>query len=134
MDSSRPGLPVNHQLTELLKLTSIELVMPSDHLIFCCSCLLPPSTFLSIRVFSNKTVFQLRWPKNWRFGFYISSSNELLGLISIRMDWLDLLAVQGNIKSLLQHHSSKALILWHSAFFIIQLSYPYSSVLMLSYV
>ena len=83
----------------LLKLTSIELVMPSDHLIFCFSRLLPSSTFLSIRVFSNKTVLQIRWPKNWRFGFYISSSHELLGLISIRMDWLDLLAVQGNIKS-----------------------------------
>ena len=108
-----------------LKLMSIELVMPSNHLILCHPLLLPPSIFPSIRVFSNESVLHIRWPKYWSFSFSISPSNEHSGLISFKMDWLDLLAVQGTLKSLLQHHSSKASILWHSAFFIIQLSHPY---------
>ena len=99
--------------------------MPSNHLILCHPLLLLPSIFPSIRVFSNESVFPIRWPKYWSFSFNISPSNEHPGLISSRMDWLDLLAVQGTLKSLLQHHSSKASILWHSAFFIVQLSHPY---------
>ena len=109
----------------LLKLTSIESVMPSNHLIFCHPLLLPPSVFPSIRVFSNESVLHIRWPKYWSFSFNISPSNEHPGLISFRMDWLDLLVVQGTLKSLLQHHSSKASILWCSVFFIVQLSHPY---------
>ena len=109
----------------LLKLMSIELVMPSNHLILCHPLLLLPSVFPSIRVFSKESVLHIRWPKYWSFTFSISPSNEYPGLISFRMDWLDLLAVQGTLKSLLQHHSSKASILWCSAFFIIQLSHPY---------
>ena len=109
----------------LLKLMSIELVMPYNHLILCCPLLLPPSIFPSIRVFSSESVLRIMWPKNWSFNFNISPSNEYSGLISFRMDWLYLLAVQGTIKSLLQHHISKASILWHSAFFIVQLSHPY---------
>ena len=109
----------------LLKLTSIELVMPSNHLILCHPFLLPPSIFPSIKVFSNELVLWIRWPKYWSFCFSISPSNEYSGLISFRMDWFDLLAIQGILKSLLQHHSSKASILWHSAFFIVQLSHPY---------
>ena len=109
----------------LLKLMSIESVMPSNHLIFCCPLLLLPSIFSSIRVFSNESVLHIRWPKDWVFSFSISPSNEYPGLISFRMGWLDLLAVQGTLRSLLQHHNSKALILWCSAFFIIQLSHPY---------
>ena len=109
----------------LLKLLSIEPVMPSNHLIFCHPLLLPPSIFPSIRVFSHESVFPIRWPKYWSFSFSISPYNEYSGLISFRMDWLDLLAVQGTLKSLLQHHSSKALILQCSAFFIVQLSHPY---------
>ena len=104
---------------------SIESVMPSNHLILCHPLLLLPSIFPSIRVFSNESVFHIRWPKFWSFSFSISPSNEYSGLISLRMDWLDLLAVQGTLKSLLQHHSSKASILRHSAFFIVQLSHPY---------
>ena len=120
---------------------SIESVMPSNHLILCCPLFLPPSIFSSIRVFSNEAVFRIRWPKYWSFSFSISSSNEYSGLISFRMDWLDLLAVQGTLSSLLhknllvetltrvscafEHHSSKASVLWHSAFFIVQLSHPY---------
>ena len=104
---------------------SIESVMPSNHLILCCPLLLMPSIFPSIRVFSIKSALHIRWPKDWSFSFNISPSNEHPGLISSRMDWLDLLAVQGTLKSLLQHHSSKAPILWCSAFFIVQLSYPY---------
>ena len=104
---------------------SIELVMPSNHLIFCRPLLLPPSIFPSIRVFSNESAFHIRWPKDWSFSFSISPSNEHPGLISFRMDWLDLFAVQGTLKSLLQHHSSKASILQCSAFFIVQLSHPY---------
>ena len=109
----------------LLKLMSIESVMPSNHLILCHPLLLLPSTFPSIRLFSNESVLHIRWPKYWSFSFNISTSNEYSGLITFRMDWLDLLAVQGTLKSLLQHHSSKASILWHSAFFIVQLSPPY---------
>ena len=99
--------------------------MPSNHLILCHPLLLLPSIFPSIRVFSNESVLRIRWPKYWSFSFSISLSNELSGLISFRMDWLDLLAVQGTLKSLLHHHSSKASILWRSAFFIVQLSHPY---------
>ena len=109
----------------LRKLMSIVSVMPSNHLILCHPLLLPPSIFPSIRVFSNESVLRLRWPKYWSFSFSISPSNEYSGLISFRMDWLDLLAVQGTLKSLLQHHSSKASILQLSAFFILQLSHPY---------
>ena len=103
----------------LLKLMSIELVMPSSHLILCRPLLLPPSIFPSIRVFSNESVLRIRWPNYWSFSFSISPSDEYSGLISFRMDWLDLLAVQGTLKSLLQHHSSKAAILQRSAFFIV---------------
>ena len=109
----------------LLKLMSIESVMPSNHLILCRPLFLPPSIFPSIRVFSNESVLCLRWPKYWSFS--ISPSNEYSGLISFRMDWLDLLAVQGTLKSLLQHHSSKTSILWCSAFFIVQLSHLYTT-------
>ena len=104
---------------------SIESVMPSNHLILCHPLLLLPSIFPSIRVFSNESAFCIRWPKCWSFSLNISPSNEHPGLISFRMDWLDLLAVQGTLKSLLQHHSSKASILQHSAFFIVQISHPY---------
>ena len=107
-----------------LKLMSTESVMPSNHLIFCCPLLLL-SIFTSIRVLSNESVLPIRWPMCWRFSFSICPSNEYSGLISFRMDWLDLLAVQGTLKSLLQHHSSKASILQCSAFFIVQLSHPY---------
>ena len=109
----------------LLKLTSIESVMPSNHFILCHPLLLPPSIFTSIRVFSNESALRIRWPKYWSFSFSNSPSNEYSGLISFRMDWLDLLAVQGTLKSLVQHHSSKASILQCSAFFMVQLSYPY---------
>ena len=104
---------------------SIESVMPSSHLILCHSLLLLPSIFPSIRVFSDESALRIRWPKYWGFSFNISPSNEYSGLISFRMDWLDLLAVQGTLKNLLQHHSSKPSILRHSAFFIVQLSHPY---------
>ena len=104
---------------------SIELVMPSNHLILSHPLILQPSIFPSIRVFSNKSALCIRWPKYWSFNFNISSSNEHPGLISFRMDWLDLLAVQGTLKSLLQHHSSKASILWHLFFFIVQFSHPH---------
>ena len=109
----------------LLKLTSIVSVMPSNHLILWRPLLLPPSIFPSIRVFFNESILHVRWPKYWSFSFSISSSKEYLGLISFRMDWLDLLAVQGTLKTLLQHHNSKASILWHLAFFIVQFSHPY---------
>ena len=109
----------------LLKLMSIESVMPSNHLILCHPLLLLPSIFLSIWVFSNESALHTRWPKYWSFRFNISPSNEHPGSISFRMDWVDILAVQGTLKSLLQHHISKASILWHSAFFIVQLSHPY---------
>ena len=109
----------------LFKLMSIESVMPSNHLILCHPLLLPPSIIPSVGVFSNESVLRIRWPKYWSFSFSISLSNEYSGLISFRMDWLDRLAVQGTLKSLLQHHSSKASILRCSAFFIVQLSHPY---------
>ena len=108
-----------------LRLTSIESVMPSSHLILCRPLLLLPSIFPSIKVFSNESALCIRWLKYWSFSFNISPTNEHPGLISFRMDWLDLLAVQGTLKSLLQHHSSKALIFWHSVFFTVQLLYPY---------
>ena len=109
----------------LLKLMTIELVMSSNHLILCHPLLLLPSIFPDIRVFANESALHIRWPKYWSFSFSISPPNEYSGLISFRIDWLDLLAVQGTLKSLLQHHSSKASILWHSSFFIVQLSHPY---------
>ena len=109
----------------LPKLMSIELVMPSDHLVLCCPILLLPSVYPSIRVFSNESAICIRWPKYWSFRLSISPSNEYSGLIAFRIDWLDLLAVQGTLKSLLQHHSSKASILWLSAFFMVQLSHPH---------
>ena len=108
-----------------LRLMSIKLVMPSNHFILCHPLLLLPSIFPSIRVFSTESVLHIRWPKYWNFSFRISPSNEYLGLISFRMDWLDLLAVQGTLKSFLQHHSSKASILWCSALLIVQLSHPH---------
>ena len=125
MDCSTLGLPVHHQPLSLLKLMSIESVMPTNHLILCRPLLLLPSIFPSIRIFSDESVLFIRGPKYWSFSFSISPSNEHPGLISFRMDWLDLLAAQGTLKSLLQHHSSKASILRCSAFFIVQLSHPY---------
>ena len=125
MDCSTPGFPVHHHSQSLLKLLSIESVMPSNHLILSRPLLLLPSIFPSTRVFSNESALHIRWPKYWSFSFSISPSNEYSGLISFRMDWLDLLADQGTLKSLLQHHSSKALILLCSVFFIVQLSHPY---------
>ena len=123
MDCSTPGLSITNSQS-LLKLTSIESVMPSTHLILCYPLLLLPSIFPSVRVFSNELALHIRWPKYWSFSFNISPFNEHSGLI-FRMDWLDLLVVQGTLKSLLQHHSSKSSVLWHSAFFIVQLSHPY---------
>ena len=120
-----PGFPSITNSQSLLKLTSIESVTPSNHLILCRPLLLLPSITPSIRVFSNESALHMRWPKYWSFSFSISPSNEHPGLISVRMDWLDLLADQGTLKSILQHHSSKASILWCSVFFIVQLSYPY---------
>ena len=125
MDCSTPGFPVHHQISELLKLMSIESVMPSNHLILYCPLLLLPSIFPSIRVFYSESIPCIRWPKYWSFSFSISPSNEYSVLISFGIDWLDLLAVQGTLKSLLQHRSSKASVLQCSAFFIVQLSYPY---------
>ena len=123
MNHSTPGLPVHHQLPESTQ-THVHRG-PSNHLIFCHPLLLLPSIFPSIIVFSNESALLIRWPKYWSFSFNISPSNEQPGLISFRMDWLELLAVQGTLKSLLQHHSSKASILQHSAFFRVQLSQPY---------
>ena len=125
MNRSMPGLPVHHQQLSLLKLVYIELVMPSNHLILCRPLLLPPSIFPSIRVFSNESALRIWWPKYWSFSFSLSPLNEYSGLISFRMDWLNLLAVQGTLKSLLQHHSSKPSVLQHSAFFTVKLSHPY---------
>ena len=123
MNCSTPGLPVHHQFP---KYTHTQvLVMPSSHLILCCLLLLLFSIPPSIRIFSNESALHIRWPKYWSFSFNVSPSSEHPGLISFRMDWLVLLAVQGTLKRLLQHHSSKASILQHSAFFIVQLSYPY---------
>ena len=132
MDCSTTGFPVHHQLQELaethvhwVSVMSIESMMPSNHLILCCPLLFLPSIFPSIRVFSKESALLIRWPKYWSFSFSISPSNEYSGLISFRTDWLDLLAIQGTLKSLLQHHSSKASILHCSVFFIVQLSHPY---------
>ena len=124
MDCSIPGLPVHLQLQGSLKPMSIESVMPSNHLILCCPLLLLPSIFPSIRVFSNESALLIRWPKYWSFSFNISPSNEYSGPMSFRMDLLDLPEVQGTLKSLLQHHSSKASIPPRSAFFMVQLSHP----------
>ena len=127
MNSSRLDLPVHHQLPSLPKLMSIESVMPSNHLILCHFLLLLPSIFPSIGVFSDESALPISWPKYWSFSFNISPSNEHSGLISFRMDWLDLLTVQGTLKSLLQHHSSKASILGCKTFFIVRLSHPYTT-------
>ena len=113
MDSFTPGLPVHHQLWSLLKLMSIESVMPSNHIIFCCSLLLLPSIFPSIRIFSSESALHIRWPKYWNFSFSISPSNEYSKLISFRIDWFDLLAIQETLKSLLQHYNLRVSILWH---------------------
>ena len=125
MDCSTLGFPSITNSRSLLKLMSIKSGMPSNNLILCRPLLLLPSVFPSIRVFSSESVLHIRWPKYWSFSFSISPSNEYLGLISSRMDWLDLLEVQGTHKSMLQQYSSKASILWPSAFFIVQLSHPY---------
>ena len=125
MDCSMLGFPVHHQFPKLAQTMSIGSMMPSNHLIICHPLFLLLSIFFSIRVFINESVLLIRWPKYWSFSFSINPSNEYSGLTSFRMDWLDLLAVQGTLKSLLQHHSSKASILQCSAFFIVQLSHPY---------
>ena len=125
MNCSTPGPPSITNSQSSLRLTSIQSVMPSSHLILCCPLLLLPPIPPSIRVFSNESTLHMRWPTYWCFSFSIIPSKEITGLISFRMDWLDLLAVQGTLKSLLQHHSSKASILQHSAFFKVQLSHPY---------
>ena len=125
VDCSMPGFPVHPLSQSLLKLMSIKSVMPSNHLILCLPLLLLPSIFPSIRVFSNELALCIRWPKYWSFSFSISPSNEYSGLISFRIDWFDLLEVQGAPKSLLQHHNSKVSFLWHSAFFMVQLSHLY---------
>ena len=125
MDCSTPGLPVHHQLPEFTQTHVIELVMSSNHLILCRPLLLQPSIFSNFRLFSNESALCIQWSKYWSFSFNISPSNEYPELISFRMDWLDLLAVQGTLKSLLQHQSSKASILQHLAFFIVRLSQPY---------
>ena len=124
IDCNTPGFRVLHYLPEIAKLMS-ELMTSSNHLVLCCPLLLLPSTFPSIRVFSSESVLRIRWPKYWSFSSSISSSHEYSGLISFRIDWLDLLAVQGTFKSLLQHHSSNASILQCSAFFMVQLSHLY---------
>ena len=125
MDSSTRGFLSIINSRSLLKLMSIDSVMPSNHLNFCHPLLFLPSIFPSIRVFSNESTLHIRCPKYWSFSFNISLSNEHSGLISFRMDWMDLLVVQGTLKSILQHHSSKASILWYSAFFIVQFSHPF---------
>ena len=125
MNRSTPGLPVHHQLPEFTQTQVHRVGMPSSHLILCHPFLLLPPIPPSIRVFSNESILHMRWPKYWSLSLSISPSKEHPGLISFRMDWLDLLAVQGTLKSLLQHRSSKASILWRSAFFTVQLSHPY---------
>ena len=128
MDCSMPGFPVHHQLPSLLKLMAIKSVMPYNLLILCCPPLLLPSIFPNIRVFSSESVLHIRRPKYWSFSFSISPYSEYSRLISFRIDWMDLLTFQGTLKSLLQHHSSKASILLHSAFFMVQLSYAYMTI------
>src|SRR5574337_1114525 len=125
MNRSTPGLPVHHQLPEFTQTHVHESVMPSSHLILCCPLLLWPPIPPSIRVFSNESALCIMGPKYWSFSFSIHPSNEYSGLISFRIGWFDLLAVQGTLKSLLQHHSSKASVLWHSVFFMVQLSHSY---------
>ena len=124
MNCSTPGLPIHHQLPEFTQHMSIESVMPSNHLFLCCPLLLP-SMFPSIRVFSNELALRIRWPNYWSFSFSISPSNEYSGLISFRIDRFDLLAVRGTLNSLLYLHSGKALVIWCSEFFAVQLSHPY---------
>ena len=128
MNCSTPGLPVHHQRLELTQTHVIESVIPSSHLILCHPLLLLPPNPPSIRIFSNESTLRMMWPKYWSFCFSIMPSKEIPGLISFRMDWLDLLAVRGTLKSLLQHHSLKASILRHSAFFRVQLSHPYMTI------
>ena len=125
MDCTMSGFCVLHHLLEFAQLISIESVIPSNHLILCHSLLFLPSIFPGIRVFSNELALCIRWPKDWNFSFSISPSSEYSGLISFRMDWFDLLAIQGTLKSLLQHHNFKASVLWCSDFFMVQLSHPY---------
>ena len=125
MDCSMPGFSIHHQFLEFTQTHVIESVMPSNHLSLCHPLLLPSSILPSIRVFSPESILHIRWPKYWSFSFSISPSNEHSGLISFKMGWLDLLAIQGTLESLLQHHSSKASILWLSAFFIVRLSHSY---------
>ena len=125
MGCSTPGFPVHHQLPEFAQIRSIESMMTSNHLSLCHPLLLLPSIFPSIRDFSNEWALGIRWPKDWSFSFSISPSNEYSASIFFRMDWFYLLAVQGTVKSLLQHRSSKASVLWHSAFFMVQVSHPY---------
>ena len=125
MDCSMPGLPVPHHLSKIAQVHVIASVMPSNHLILWCPLLLLPSIIPSIRNFSNKSTVCIRWPKYWSFSFSISPSNEYSGWISLKIDWFNLLAVQRTLRSLLQHHSSKASILWHFAFFTVHLSQPY---------
>ena len=120
-----PGFPVLHYLLEFARFMSIEMVVPSHHLILCHPFFLLPSIFPSIRVFSNESALRIRWPKYWSFSFSISPSNKYSGLISFRIDWFDLLVVQGTLKSLLQHHNLKASVLRHSAFFMVQFSHLY---------
>ena len=127
MNCSTPVVPVHTNTRSSLRLTSIESVMPSSHLIVCRPLLLLPALPPSIKVFSNESTLHMRWPKYWSFSISIISYKEIPGLISFRMDWLDLLAVQGTLKSLLQHHSSKASMLQHSAFLTVQLSHPYTN-------
>ena len=124
MNHSRPSLPVHHQLPEFTQTHVHQLAMPSNHLILCRPLLLLPSIFPRIRIFSSESALHIRWPKYWSFSFNISPASEYPGQMSFRIVWLDLPAVQGTLKSLLQYHSSKALILQHSAFFIVQFSYP----------
>ena len=127
MYCSMPGFPVHHQLPELLKFISIKSMLPPSHLIFFCPLPIPPSIFLSIRVFFNESVFHIKWPKYWSFTFNISPLNGNAELISFRVYWLDLFAVQETLKSLLQHHNSEASILQCSAFFMVQLSHPHTT-------
>ena len=122
---SMPGLPVHHQLLEFTQIRSIESVTPSNHLILCHPLLLPPAIFSRISVFSNESALHMKWPTYCSFSFIISPSNECSGLISCRIDWMNLCAVQGTLKSLLQHHCSKASTLWCSGFFIVHHSHPY---------